>query len=145
MIPLNTSEKLPAVWDEKGKGFPFYDIALGYLLGLLLYNPPSGNTRQTKFFGICRGCEETECGPRLLMEVPGNEFSLNTAGKMCKSERQKFYFDNICLIKILARDYHAVYEIFHGWGTTEVSLKFAREQIKNAQSELSRLPATTGL
>ncbi len=133
MPTANLQEKMPAVWSEKGSQTNFSDLSEGHLIKVSLHSPNCGNSSRTTFLGIYRGIKESDCGPQLVLETEGERLIANTAGHMCESLLEKFYLDNVQLIEILARDFHAVSAIFHTLGVSEVYRKNSENRIKQAQ------------
>jgi hypothetical protein len=135
----NSPEKMPAVWSENGNETPFPDLSDGYFVKVSLHSPNCANSSRTVFFGIYRGIENTDCGSRLILETEGERLVANSGGRMCESGSQEFYLYNIMCIEILARDFHAVSEIFHALGVSEVYRKYHKKTIDEAQARLEDL------
>src|SRR3989344_7927580 len=123
----------PTVWSEDEKTVAFEYLKEGYLVILDHYCLPQGFDIET--IGIYKGTKETEDGNTILvLETSGDRLGANTAGQLCESKSRQFHLPWVHMIKILARNPHAVFELFHAIGVLEVRLKNAEERIEEAQS-----------
>ena len=120
------------VLDEKGQAVAFDDLKDGYLVKIYLNN---ANLSKTEILGIYKGIKDSE----FILETESDRLVANTAGRLCQSKSQRYYLDWVGPVEILARDFHAVFRLFHALGVSEVYRKNSEHRIKMAQSCLNDL------
>ena len=135
MTSAGLQEKtLPTVWDEKKTTVDFSDLKEGYLVKIHLDNV---NLPETELIGIYRGIKDSDRIQNFILETEGVRLIANTAGRLCKSQLHKFYLPWMRLVEILARDHHAVFELFHALGGSRCYYKNAKDRIEQAQACLN--------
>lgn len=118
--------RLPAVRTEKEEYIAFCDLQAGYLVKVFFKN---ANLPYSELIGICKSKTNSE----IVLEIPSDKLVANTAGRMCESRAETYCLDCINYIQILAREFHAVSQLFDALGVSEVYRKNAEDRIKKAQ------------
>ncbi len=124
--------KFPQVWGEDGKEVKAGVLEIGHFVKVKLN---SANFGESEFLGIYRGTEGYECGKLILIEV-AQSIMPDTAGRCCHSEIKKYDPSFVSLIEILARNHHAVFQLFHAYGVLKVRHAFLREKADIAVTNL---------
>jgi hypothetical protein len=126
-------EKFPQVWDEKGGVVKWEDLQIGHLVKIILEGGQGGCT---EYLGIFRGLKDYECGKLFLLEIPFGG-TRQDAPSLCQTKVKEWVIEQVNLVKILARDIHAIHVTFHHYGTLKVEYDDFKARMREAHDLLS--------